>query len=341
MYRTEIEILNELESIEKCLRLVSSQEEAIRSTFLGTKKVWFVGSGSSFCLAKSAAAMLTMRCCLPAFAVAAGDLMLHAQRYLSMLEESVIVFVSRSGMTSEVLRVYDVVAGLPGVRTVSICANEASGLNSKCTLSICAPWAFDESVCQTRTIGSFFSILAMICGILSGDETLKRELLALPGMEADLNKRVIPLAKTIAQRDWRHVVVLSDAETGGLMEEGALAFKEICCINSNFYNLLDVRHGPMVMIDGKTLVFALLEGNGETELSLVRDLSKKTPALITCGPFPEGLPGVEHFAIEGLTDPIAYSLAALYILQHTALQAALKLGQNPDEPKGLSAWIAL
>ena len=37
-----------------------------------------------------------------------------------------------------------------------------------------------------------------------------------------------------------------------IASEGALAFKEIARIPSISYHLLDVRHGPMVLIDDKT-----------------------------------------------------------------------------------------
>ena len=137
MYNTEKEIRDELNSISKCLQLVCGKEDEILRTFSGARRMWFIGSGSSFCLAKSAAAMFTMRCDIPSLAVAAGDLLLHTERYLNAVKGSVVVFVSRSGMTSEVLRVYDLVAKLEGVSTVSLCANAASTLNDACDLPLC------------------------------------------------------------------------------------------------------------------------------------------------------------------------------------------------------------
>lgn len=341
MYRTEREILGELHSISRCLQLVLTKEQQAKDLFSGAEKIWFVGSGSSYCLAKSAAAMFTMRCNIPSFAVAAGDFLLHSERYSNAFNNSIVVFISRSGMTSEVLEDLKIVAKLQGVRTVSICASAESCLNDKCDFSICVPWAFDESVCQTRTIGSFYSCFAMLCAIVSENEELKDQLAAVCKAENSLNEQVLPMAREIAGWDWNHVVVLSDAESSGLMEEGALAFKEICCLNSNSYNLLDVRHGPMVLIDENTFVFASLETGCKTELELVRDLKKKTDKIVSFGPFSESAEGVLHFNVETVTDPIATALIALYILQNTSLYKALQRGVNPDQPSGLSAWIAL
>ena len=252
-----------------------------------------------------------------------------------------MVFVSRSGMTSEVLRVYDLVAKLEGVSTVSLCANAASTLNDACDLSLCVPWAFDESVCQTRTIGSFFAALAMICALVSRDTRLQEQLKAVSRMGGALDERVLPLAWQLAEKDWDHVVVLADAEAAGVMEEGALAFKEICCLNSNFYNLLDVRHGPVVMIDERTFVFAFLESAGQTEQALLEDLRKRTGYVVSLGPFAAAEGEDAHFDTGEITDPVAAAIPALYLLQNVALYKALKRGVDPDRPNGLSAWIRL
>lgn len=341
MYRTEREIMDELSSIRRCLWLIMEKESEVRRAFSAVKKIWFVGSGSSYCLAQSAAAMFTMRCGIVSFAVAAGDLLLHSERYAEMIADSTVVFISRSGMTSEVLEDRKIVAALPRVATISICANANSVLNALCDFSICVPWAFDESVCQTRTIGSFYGCLAMLCAIISENTALREQLLAVCEMEEELNARVLPLAQTVADWEWDHAVILSDAETAGLMEEGALAFKEICCLNSNFYHLLDVRHGPMVLVGEKTLVFAMLESGSRTELELAADLRTKTQKLVTFGPFAESADGAVHFDIGALTDPVASAIAALYLLQNISLRKALQRGVDPDRPDGLSAWIAL
>lgn len=341
MYNTEKEIRDEMNSIRKCLQLVCEKKDDVLRVFSGAKRIWFIGSGSSFCLAKSAAAMFTMRCNIPSLAVAAGDLLLHTERYLNAVKGSVVVFVSRSGMTSEVLRVYDLVAKLDGVSTVSLCANTASDLNNTCDLSLCVPWAFDESVCQTRTIGSFFAALAMTCALMSRDTRLQEQLEAVSRMSSALDARVLPLVQQLAKGDWDHVVVLADAEAAGVMEEGALAFKEICCLNSNFYNLLDVRHGPVVMIDRNTFVFAFLESAGHTEQALLEDLRKKTSHVVSLGPFAAAEGDNTHFDTGEITDPVAAAIPALYLLQNLALYKALERGVDPDRPDGLSAWIRL
>lgn len=342
MYLTEKEILNEFSSIYRCLDYISGHEEEIRQTFQGRKKAWIVGSGSSYYLAKSAAAMLTLRCGIPSFAVTAGELLLHMEKYENAVKDSLVLFISRSGRTSEAVQSCRKIRALSGVFTAALCADPYGELCGLCGLTLCVPWAFDESVCQTRTIGSFYACLGMMTAILSDDKKLRNELYEVSGREAEWNEKILPFAKEAAAWNWKRGIVLGDGEAAGVMEEAALAFKEICGTNSNFYNVLDVRHGPMVVIDSEVLVFVFLENGNDGVLSpLVKELAEKTDYLITFGPGEPPYPGAVHKKVSGFDDPISYAIAALYLLQNLTLQKALQKGLNPDQPAGLDAWIKL
>ncbi len=59
------------------------------------------------------------------------------------------------------------------------------------------------------------------------------------------------LAEQVAERDWNKVVILADSELEGIASEAALAFAEIPQLPANYYHVLDVRHGPMVLVDQK------------------------------------------------------------------------------------------
>ncbi len=65
-----------------------------------------------------------------------------------------IIAASRSGGTSEVVLSVER-AGQMGVLTIAIPAKENSPLAELAELSLEIPWAFDESVCQTRTVTNF------------------------------------------------------------------------------------------------------------------------------------------------------------------------------------------
>ena len=60
-------------------------------------------------------------------------------------------------------------------------------------------------------------------------------------------ERYAPLAQEVAQEEWESVVVLADSELDGIASEAAIAFVEIPQVHANYYHVLDVRHGPMVL----------------------------------------------------------------------------------------------
>jgi glucosamine--fructose-6-phosphate aminotransferase (isomerizing) len=147
----------------------------------------------------------------------------------------------------------------------------------------------------------------------------------------------------LAGADWTSAVVLADSAMAGLAEEGALAFKEICRTQSSFHHVLDVRHGPTVMIDDRTLVLAFVSrGDGGLQADLLSDLAARTDELIafTCGE-PLGVPSVAEIALPPLRHDETGAVFMLYCIQLLCLKRALLRGLDPDQPDGLAAWIEL
>lgn len=340
MYLTEKEINEEFKSIDRCVKLVLEQRNEVKKAFESSSRYWFIGSGSGYCLAKSSASLMLLRCGKDSYAAAAGDIMLNFKKYEQAFENSTVVFLSRSGSTSEVIEVAKLITGKTNACCVSVCAKSESALDEFCQLNIHIPWAFDESICQTKTVGSLYSCVASIVSIISGDESITNELLGLVDNEASYRQSLMSVVDKVARTDWDHVVVLSDAETAGIMEEGSLAFKEICQVNSNFYNILDVRHGPMVMIDSSTFVCLLLDEPGQIVNDLVADIKAKGTVCVVCGPHDYNSCADASIIIP-CKDSVVTSLYALYFLQLVSLHKALQININPDEPDGLSAWVKI
>jgi fructoselysine-6-P-deglycase FrlB-like protein len=158
-----------------------------------------------------------------------------------------------------------------------------------------------------------------------------------------------PLADTLASRPWDHAVVLADGELEGIAEEGALAFKEICQLPSNYYHMLDVRHGPMVLINEKTLVIAAVGSIGsELERNLLRDVLDKKAELVMFSDTPmcvEGIAPVNNkinavFFGSGLPH-MAKGIPFIVLCQMIAYYKSEAIGTDPDKPTGLDAWISL
>lgn len=304
--------------------------------------VAFLGCGSSFSVSKSLEAIYRNLSGKSSMSLAAGDLMLHTENYKTILENAVIVAVTRSGSTSEVLKAIEAIKALVPVRVIALTCVEGAPIVELSDVTFNMPWAFDASVCQTRTVSNLYLAGAILAaGIARRSDVIEAAEETIAQLE-DYATRIEPLFLQLAKEKWDNAVVLADGEIGGIAEEGALAFKEICQLPSNYYGLLDSRHGPMVMIGKTTLVIASIGSAGEQECKLVADVAKKYATIVTFSDEPKELPKVyANISFGRPLDLIGRGLALIVICQLASYYKALVRGVNPDAPTGLDAWIKL
>jgi fructoselysine-6-P-deglycase FrlB-like protein len=272
-------------------------------------------------------------------AMAAGDILLHAGRYGKCFDNAVIVCVSRSGRTSELLMALDALKSQGYSFTVAslVCADDTP-LAAKSNFTLSMPWAFDNSVCQTRCVTNFYFAAAYIISKITGNQAVLDDLAHIINNGPEFAKKAEKLADDFSEHPWTHCVVLADAELEGIAEEGALAFKEICQLPSNYYHLLDLRHGPMVLLGEKTLALVALGAKNELENKLLLDIKGKKSEIITFSDTP-----VEYAQIiyGHPLSHIASGIPFIVLCQMVAYKKSLKTGADSDRPTGLNAWITL
>ena len=305
----------------------------------------FSGCGSSYEISRSAAFSAGLRYDAKTFAMASGDIMLNYINYGGMLSDSTLFFVSRSGSTSEVLLAMDKVKNYYGARLISIVCKNNSEAAGKSDLAIEIPWAFDESVCQTRTVTNLYTANLLLVAYISGDTVLESNIkLVIEEGSEYIKKWECPI-KEAASFEWDYAVMLADGELAGIASEGALAFKEICCCRSNHHHVLDLRHGPMVGINNKTLVIAALShSDGSYQRDLIRDIidNRGAKVIVYTPQKIEPIDGVMLHVTSSLpVDAASAGIPFIFIPQIAALTRAAALNVNPDAPDRLSAWIKL
>lgn len=301
-----------------------------------------LGCGSSYSLAKSFAQIANMHTSLPSTAMPAGDVLLHAPRYSKCFEGALVLAISRSGSTSEVLMALNALKA-EGCRftIASFTCRENSELSKISDIQLVFPWAYDNSVCQTRTVSCLYYAFAYLIARILHEVQLLAELDHVVATGEQFIQKIEPLMLKTAKEPWSHVIVLGDAEICGIAEEGALAFKEICQLPSNYYHLLDTRHGPMVLIQKDTLILAALGPNNKLEQDFLRDMSQKTPYILAFSDKPADISGVQFITYDYEIGHIAKGLPFILICQLLSYHKALVRGTDPDAPTGLDAWISL
>lgn len=345
MYLTEKEIFNQYEALKKTYEYFMEKAVVIK----GIKEnkfnsLTFIGSGSSYCLSKSGEMSAKMQLGIPANSLAAGDLMLNFSYYDNYIRNTIMIILTRSGSTSEIMLAVKGVKDKFNIPCISICARNNSDLSNIVDLNLEIPWAFDESVCQTRTVSNLYTANLLLLAIMANNQMLIKEIKnAIDNGDKFIAQYTDSLKKIAQSSSWNKVVVLADSELQGIAEEGALAFKEISRVTSNYHHILDVRHGPMVMIDEKTLVIMASSPEGFSyQTDLINDLKGKGAKVVTIGNEDEKYNNVDlHITIPVFQNYGVRGIPFIFVVQAIAYYKAIFKGINPDVPDGLDPWIKL
>ena len=257
----------------------------------------------------------------PAVAIGCGTSHYIAQAYAALREESSlgttdaviasglsphrsygrVVAISRSGMTTEVLRTLEGLSG--STATVAVTAVPGSPAASAADGAIVLDFADEQSVVQTRFATTALALLRAHMG--------DRLEAAIADGEAALT-RALPVDPS----EFRQFVFLGQGWTVGLAHEAALKLREAASAWTEAYPALEYRHGPISVGGPGTVVWAI----GPVDTGVLADAAG-TGATI---------------AGEGL-DP----MAELVLIQRMAVDLAEARGLDPDRPKHLARSVVL
>lgn len=324
--------------LEKMRALPADQFPDLRSY----QHVLFTGCGSTYHLSQWAARQCQQLTGIPASAVPASDLLLFPSAHLRAGIRTLLVAVSRSAETTETVRAVEAFnAGGYGNALAVSCYPERR-MVQLARWSLVAPDAQEVSIAQTR---SFTSMLAMIAWLLNN-----RQLPQPPGRLAHAASDVIARYGNVAEKlgydsGLQRFFFLGSGPLYGIACEAGLKMKEMSLAYSESYHFLELRHGPMSMVDGSSLVIGLVSAESvQLELNVLRDmraLGARTMAI--AADEPARLSEVANTVISLPGDLPAVWRAPLYlpVLQLLAYHRARFNSLNPDRPTNLEAVVVL
>ncbi|WP_419992416.1 SIS domain-containing protein [Streptomyces boninensis] len=254
----------------------------------------FVGCGTSYFMAQAAAALRESAGLGESDAFAASEFP-AGRRY-----DRIVAF-TRSGTTTEVLRLLEQVRGT--TRTTAITGDPATPVMQSADDVVVLDFADEQSVVQTRFATSALTLLRAHFGLHS-DAVIEDGEVAL----------VEPLPQALL--DCKQFSFLGTGWTVGLANEAALKMREASLSWTEAYPAMEYRHGPISISTAGTATWML-------------------------GTAPDGLEGEVHATgahwVTGGLDP----LAELVRIQRLALALAEARGLDPDEPRHLSRSVIL
>ncbi len=302
----------------------------------GQRQVICVGCGSTYYLALSVASLLQARTGVIARAFPASELLFNPDSaYVD--GNTILVALSRSGATSETLRVVaDFKAGRAG-KVVVVTNHADSAIAAKGDLVIAMAKGQEQSVAQTRSFASMHIAAAAIADLLGRAPlggTYKQALIAcgdrLIADHADL-ARGLATNRQISQ-----VFFLGSGPRYGLACEASLKLKEMSQTVSEPFHFFEFRHGPFSMVDGNTLVIGLVsEAAHDYETAVLDEVRAIGGMTLSLGEV-----GTDIAFNSGVAQHVR-DVLYLPVLQLFAYHRAVASGRNPDKPRNLTAFIEL
>jgi glucosamine--fructose-6-phosphate aminotransferase (isomerizing) len=301
-----------------------------------------IGCGSTYYLSIWGARSIQARKGLTALAIPGSEIMLFTEKWLAKDAKTLLVAVSRSGTTSETLEAVKRFNQGGYGQSVSITCYPYAELAKNTDYIIAIPHAQEESIAQTRSFSS------MTLGL-----SLLREGTVPAGIDEHLNNQGEKLfedylmwAKEIGiNQALQRFFFLGSGPRYGLACETMLKMKEMSLSYSESFHFMEFRHGPMSMVNEKSIVIGLLgEEQSKYELDVLKHMKDLGAKILTIAPS----------AIDTNSTWIDYPITFkkkfntywedvfyLPILQMIAFERALANDQNPDKPNNLEAVIVL
>ena len=339
---TEQEIDSQPGSWDKALQICQRNATGWKTWLDNSRPVtWFVGCGTSFYLATAAAAAHRALTGQEAASLPASELLLFPELYLASSRPARCVLISRSGSTTEIIRLAERLRDHREIECVAITCREDRPLASLIPRTVIFPHAFDHSVVMTSSFSTMLlGLVALSCLAAEQPHRLER----MRGL-AEAGHRILqsfpPLAASLAASAYQQFVFLGQGPLFGIAQEASLKMKEMSISCSEPFHSLEERHGPKSVVDARTLVTVFSSEQSEAVeadlLGEVRGLGSDTLQIAACGATPQ--PGSYRVGLDSSLD--LYERLPLYILpaQRLALALARAKDINCDQPQALSAVV--
>ena len=341
------EILSQARCWAECLRDLEARGKILEiGKQFGDRSEWlFTGCGSSYYIAASAAASWAAITGRRARAIPASELLLFPEPALAGAGELVAVLISRSGHTSEVLRVAQYF-GREKIPTIGISCASKQKLEELATTSVLLPAADEQSTVMTRSFTSMLLVLEYLAASLASRAELVRGLLALPGLAERWLKDLPAVVRGfVAQQHFSDYVCLGQGPYYGLACESSLKLSEMSCSYAQSFHTLEFRHGPKSVVSGETLISFLLSGAGyEAERDVLEEVKSLGGTTLAIGSHIDARArAAADLVIELDCDLPEYACLAPFVFagQLVGFYTALHKGLNPDRPRYLSRVVTL
>ncbi len=297
-------------------------------------QIIFTGCGSTYYLSIAAASLFQNQTGVFCRAVPGGELLMNPGAFYSG-NDNLLFAISRSGSTSETVEAAKQFKHQRAGSVISITNYKNRPLSHFSNLELCIQEGQEQSIAQTRAFTSMYLAAAAVAMVFSGRVDLLDEMKKLPQIGKTLIGKYHDFARQIGENlEQDRFYFLGSGLCYGIACEASLKFKEMSITHTEPFHFLEFRHGPISMVNDRTVVIGLLSDScRDYEIDVLRDANKLGASVISFGES-----NADIACESGLSESVR-TVLYLPILQMMALHRSLKKGLDPDKPHNLSAVV--
>jgi glucosamine--fructose-6-phosphate aminotransferase (isomerizing) len=309
-------------------------------------RVIFTGCGSTHYLAMAGAALLQLLVRRPCEARPASELLLFPELVYAPQDRVLLVAVSRSGTTTETVEAVRAFSARAGDQVIAVTCDGHRDLAALADICLVADAAQEQSIAQTRSFTSMMLLVQAMTAHFAGQD-VARSL----GRAPDVVERILDEHHDLARALGEDLAIdrfffLGSGSLYGIASEAMLKMKEMSLSYSEAFHTLEFRHGPMSMVDDRTLVVGLLsEQARKQEIAVLRQMQGFGAHILAIAEDDEDIAGADwcRAAIPLRSGMPAWARTVLYlpVLQLMAYYRSMARGHDPDRPAKLDAVVSL
>jgi glucosamine--fructose-6-phosphate aminotransferase (isomerizing) len=345
--KTYPEISSQPEALVAALKQLEQQRDWVTKYLTGTDfdEIIFIGSGSSFYQAQTMASVYHKWTGRRASAYPSSEIFLFREHLTNAKQRYLLVGVSRSGESSEVILALESVLPLSHWSTCGITCYEDSRM-AQITPCLVSPLGSEQSTVMTKSFSSMtFMMLAAIASSIN-DQQLMKQLTDAARIDFDTVKRAdVFIEKFVGEHSFNKYIYLGMGPFCGLVNEANLKIKEMSYVWTESYGTLEFRHGPKSIVDPGTLVCLMVSEHARAyELKVAQEMKDygATILLVTArqGKDTDFADAVFETGGSELSDE-ARCVLYLPAVQYLGYYTAVKNGVNPDCPRNLTQVVII
>lgn len=337
------EIHEQRYTIDKAFNASGDRLRELINLLINADRIIVTGSGSSYHAALIAKHLFSKLCMLACDAIVASEFIYNIDTYTNNACKPLLIAISQSGETADVLNAVRIARG-KNFRIASIVNAPLSTLARESDTYLSINAGPEIGVAATKSFTAQMALLYRISIEASrsngmnppsldiGSSNNVEKILAMEAYISDLAESIKNVNSIyIIAKGIHHIIAL----------EGALKLKELAYVHAEGIHAGELKHGPLALIDGKSIVIALnpMDDTYSDVLASIHEAKARGACIIGVS---DSRCNMYDFTLAiPRVDSLLYPLYEVIPLQLLAYHMALKRNCNPDYPRNIAKSVTV